>query len=274
MTRPGIEPGSHWWEAGRLTAVQFAAGVRNTSDNFASEFLDTLLCGYVVGPGKREILEKTRRPTASSGTIPTCESPVTRPGIEPGSPWWEASVLIAHPPWPPICIFEPQLFVHWSLPQRVASVTSDQAALNTVLATLQANFASSMTCRIVSAYWSLSCVFIGCCPAPGSYGIRKRFPSKPVIGSEACRAGLINCDPIAKATSLYMCLASILSRNENREIFLSLAIALHKDKPQELKTPVQTTKHRNLNTGFHLRQHSRTSCTPKLLRSSPIPVIG
>ncbi|KAJ8866269.1 hypothetical protein PR048_032112 [Dryococelus australis] len=39
--------------------------------------------------GKREIPEKTRRPTASSGTIPTCESPVTRPGIEPGSPWGE-----------------------------------------------------------------------------------------------------------------------------------------------------------------------------------------
>ncbi|KAJ8876209.1 hypothetical protein PR048_024119 [Dryococelus australis] len=31
------------------------------------------------------------RPTASSGTIPTCENP----GIEPSSPWWEASVLIA-----------------------------------------------------------------------------------------------------------------------------------------------------------------------------------
>ncbi|KAJ8878415.1 hypothetical protein PR048_018993 [Dryococelus australis] len=42
--------------------------------------------------------EKTRLPTASSGTIPTCENPVTRPGIEPDSPWWEASVLIAQPP--------------------------------------------------------------------------------------------------------------------------------------------------------------------------------
>ncbi|KAJ8893087.1 hypothetical protein PR048_005670 [Dryococelus australis] len=48
------------------------------------------------GQGKREIPEKTRRPTASSRTIPTCENPVTRPGIEPGSPLWEASVLIAH----------------------------------------------------------------------------------------------------------------------------------------------------------------------------------
>ncbi|KAJ8870037.1 hypothetical protein PR048_029048 [Dryococelus australis] len=37
-----------------------------------------------MGRGKREIPEKTRRPTASSGTIPTCENPVTRPGIEPG----------------------------------------------------------------------------------------------------------------------------------------------------------------------------------------------
>ncbi|KAJ8869258.1 hypothetical protein PR048_030830 [Dryococelus australis] len=32
------------------------------------------------------ISEKARRPTASYGTIPTCESPATRPGIEPGSP--------------------------------------------------------------------------------------------------------------------------------------------------------------------------------------------
>ncbi|KAJ8865749.1 hypothetical protein PR048_033270 [Dryococelus australis] len=49
-----------------------------------------------------------------------------------------------------------------------------------------------------SAYWNLSCVFIGCCPAPGCYGIRKEFPCKSAIGSEACRAGLINCDPIVK----------------------------------------------------------------------------
>ncbi|KAJ8876818.1 hypothetical protein PR048_021265 [Dryococelus australis] len=43
------------------------------------------------GVVKRENPEKTRRPTASSGTIPKCENPVTRPGIEPGSPWLEAS---------------------------------------------------------------------------------------------------------------------------------------------------------------------------------------
>ncbi|KAJ8867457.1 hypothetical protein PR048_031259 [Dryococelus australis] len=58
-------------------------------------------CGW----GKREIPEKIRRRTASSGTIPTCGDPVTRPGIEPGSPWWEASVLIAQPQWPYILKF-------------------------------------------------------------------------------------------------------------------------------------------------------------------------
>ncbi|KAJ8886181.1 hypothetical protein PR048_012390 [Dryococelus australis] len=51
--------------------------------------------------GKREIPEKTRRPDTSSGTTPTCENPgVIRPEIEPGSPWWEASRLIAQKPRP------------------------------------------------------------------------------------------------------------------------------------------------------------------------------
>ncbi|KAJ8868999.1 hypothetical protein PR048_030545 [Dryococelus australis] len=51
--------------------------------------------------------EPNRRPTASSDTIPTCGNPVTRPGIEPGSPWWEASRLIAQPPRPPSCVRPP-----------------------------------------------------------------------------------------------------------------------------------------------------------------------
>ncbi|KAJ8893433.1 hypothetical protein PR048_006031 [Dryococelus australis] len=51
--------------------------------------------------GKREIPEKTRQPTASSYTIPTCKNPrVTRPGIEPCAPWWEAISLTALPLWP------------------------------------------------------------------------------------------------------------------------------------------------------------------------------
>ncbi|KAJ8883089.1 hypothetical protein PR048_014928, partial [Dryococelus australis] len=45
------------------------------------------------GRGEREIPEKTRGQTVSSGAIPTCKNPVTRPGIEPGSPQWEESCL-------------------------------------------------------------------------------------------------------------------------------------------------------------------------------------
>ncbi|KAJ8880952.1 hypothetical protein PR048_017425 [Dryococelus australis] len=53
------------------------------------------------GWGKRDIPEKTRRPAASPGTIPTCENPeATLPGIEPGSPKWEASNLTTTPPRP------------------------------------------------------------------------------------------------------------------------------------------------------------------------------
>ncbi|KAJ8890246.1 hypothetical protein PR048_009754 [Dryococelus australis] len=67
-----------------------------------SDDLDIEETGVEIGGwGKREIPEKTRRPAAPSGTIPTCENPVTRPGIEPGSPWWEAIVLIAQSPCPP-----------------------------------------------------------------------------------------------------------------------------------------------------------------------------
>ncbi|KAJ8891070.1 hypothetical protein PR048_010579 [Dryococelus australis] len=44
--------------------------------------------------GWGEIPEKTRRPTASSGTIPTCENQ----GSSPVSHWWEASSLTAQPP--------------------------------------------------------------------------------------------------------------------------------------------------------------------------------
>ncbi|KAJ8874125.1 hypothetical protein PR048_024966 [Dryococelus australis] len=55
--------------------------------------------GATLGGGSGRSLGTPLRPTASSGTIPTCENTVTRPRIELGSPWWEASVLIAQPPW-------------------------------------------------------------------------------------------------------------------------------------------------------------------------------
>ncbi|KAJ8895189.1 hypothetical protein PR048_000514 [Dryococelus australis] len=74
--------------------------VRDSVALSASTLLGPKREEYLQEQGKREIPEKTRRPTASSGTIPTCENPVTRQGVEPGSPWWEASVLIAQPPRP------------------------------------------------------------------------------------------------------------------------------------------------------------------------------
>ncbi|KAJ8897086.1 hypothetical protein PR048_002432 [Dryococelus australis] len=52
-----------------------------------------------------EISEKTRRPAASSCTLPTCENQgLIWPGIELGSPWWEESGLTTIPPWPRECL--------------------------------------------------------------------------------------------------------------------------------------------------------------------------
>ncbi|KAJ8872450.1 hypothetical protein PR048_026054 [Dryococelus australis] len=49
--------------------------------------------------GEWEILEKTCRPAASSGIIPTCKNMrATSPGIEPGSAWCDASSLTTRPP--------------------------------------------------------------------------------------------------------------------------------------------------------------------------------
>ncbi|KAJ8889325.1 hypothetical protein PR048_008824, partial [Dryococelus australis] len=90
-----------------VTIIEMAVQVRPSDipEDTASKVDDRLWSNAgMKGRGKREIPENTRRPTASSGTIPTCENPVNRPGIEPGSPWWEASVLIAQPPWPPIAL--------------------------------------------------------------------------------------------------------------------------------------------------------------------------
>ncbi|KAJ8879082.1 hypothetical protein PR048_019688 [Dryococelus australis] len=69
--------------------------IYNLIDIPLARALATRLSQYCGRSGTGEIPEKTRRPTESSGTIPTCEYPVARPAIEPGSPWWEASVLVA-----------------------------------------------------------------------------------------------------------------------------------------------------------------------------------
>ncbi|KAJ8882393.1 hypothetical protein PR048_014201 [Dryococelus australis] len=81
----------------QLPAYRRPARVTDTALLLQLEELSVRFGAGMTGRGKREIPEKTRRPTASSGTILTCENPVIRPGIKPGSPWWEASVLIAQP---------------------------------------------------------------------------------------------------------------------------------------------------------------------------------
>ncbi|KAJ8895258.1 hypothetical protein PR048_000583 [Dryococelus australis] len=74
VNRPGIEPVERF---GRILANEVLGADKG----------EMSIAG-MQGRGKREIPEKIRRPAASSGTIPTCENPgVTRPGIEPGSPY-------------------------------------------------------------------------------------------------------------------------------------------------------------------------------------------
>ncbi|KAJ8888612.1 hypothetical protein PR048_008104 [Dryococelus australis] len=96
-------------EVGCVFSTTPLGRVRSERIYLGSEVLRTDEDGrgkYGAAPGtgmkarkKWEIPEKTGGPVASSGTNPTCESPrVTPPGIEPGSPWREASSLTAKPP--------------------------------------------------------------------------------------------------------------------------------------------------------------------------------
>ncbi|KAJ8889279.1 hypothetical protein PR048_008777 [Dryococelus australis] len=89
----------HDFKLGRITGENHSLQLHSTKMIIKFVFANQIGTG-MKGLGKREIPEKTRRPTTSSDTIPTCGNPVTRPGIEPGPPKWEASVLIAQPPWP------------------------------------------------------------------------------------------------------------------------------------------------------------------------------
>ncbi|KAJ8877835.1 hypothetical protein PR048_022294 [Dryococelus australis] len=72
----------------------------------------------VNGREKRGIPERSRRPAASSGTIPTCEDPgAVPPGIGPGLGWCEAGDLTTTPPRPlrpggaDICLYNNAMFV-------------------------------------------------------------------------------------------------------------------------------------------------------------------
>ncbi|KAJ8869514.1 hypothetical protein PR048_028505 [Dryococelus australis] len=112
------------------------------------------------GRGKREIPEKTRSPTASSGTIPICENPVTRPGIEPGCLGGSGQLdiyLVVYKqifcsifPWMPLAGGVPRRFPvspRPCIPALVhAHVTSSPSALKTSM--LRAAQVSTLHCSI------------------------------------------------------------------------------------------------------------------------------
>ncbi|KAJ8867219.1 hypothetical protein PR048_031017 [Dryococelus australis] len=61
--RPGIEPGSPWWEASMLADIIEVEVLRDDEGDLWSS-------AGMQGRGKREISEKTRQPAVSSCTIP------------------------------------------------------------------------------------------------------------------------------------------------------------------------------------------------------------
>ncbi|KAJ8867638.1 hypothetical protein PR048_031441 [Dryococelus australis] len=135
-----------------------------------------------------------------------------------------------------------------------------------------------------SVYWSFSCVFIGCCPTSGSYGIRKVFPCKSVIGPEACRAGLINCDPVAKRRSSgfslvescrTMPLVSGLTRGGRGLAFrrCSILTSLHLIGSQDLDVKSRPNLFtRSLTTTVPQRRIRRPECSPP--RQANMPQTG
>ncbi|KAJ8873601.1 hypothetical protein PR048_024419 [Dryococelus australis] len=102
VTPPGTEPGSG--ERSNRLATTDPQGIELRYSRMRVSW--TIDCSRwsgagIHGRGKREYPEKTRRQTASSSTIPTCENPrANLPGSEPGTPRLEASALATAPPLP------------------------------------------------------------------------------------------------------------------------------------------------------------------------------
>ncbi|KAJ8891072.1 hypothetical protein PR048_010581 [Dryococelus australis] len=100
-----------------------------------------------------------------------------------------------------LSVLQVALFLHWLL--RRYGATPFLTGLRDVSHALRSNDKRIAKTPQYSPYWTLSCEFIGCCPTPGSYWIRKVFPYKSAIGSEACRMDQINCDPIANSCAYW-----------------------------------------------------------------------
>ncbi|KAJ8867209.1 hypothetical protein PR048_031004 [Dryococelus australis] len=86
---------AHWLSAVTVEGDDWASVLQVVSDTvWTNGYSENGAAPECKGGKKREIPEKTRRPVASFGTIPTCKNPgVTRSGIEPGTPWCEASSI-------------------------------------------------------------------------------------------------------------------------------------------------------------------------------------
>ncbi|KAJ8881865.1 hypothetical protein PR048_018351 [Dryococelus australis] len=79
------------WEALSVATTDGATGGTLTAIYSTLSIQRFMLANKTWRRGIRETHEKTRRPTASSGTIHNCEDPMTPPGIELDPPWWGAS---------------------------------------------------------------------------------------------------------------------------------------------------------------------------------------
>ncbi|KAJ8880471.1 hypothetical protein PR048_016941 [Dryococelus australis] len=136
--------------------------------------------------------EKTRRPEASSGTTPTYENPgAAKPGIEPRSPRLEAKC--------DYCAFLCVVAVKFR-----EKISRQIILQNTVGPFSYLDWLNYFLARVNCLHTN----HIGAVPMlpnsewPG-YGIRKVFPYMSSIGSEACRVGLVNFDPIPKAVNRF-----------------------------------------------------------------------
>ncbi|KAJ8872755.1 hypothetical protein PR048_026371 [Dryococelus australis] len=256
MTRPGIEPGSPWWEASRLKPLShrgpgrfqpsrlstprrtgfkprpgyriFACGNRAGRCHWSAGFLGDIQFPPALSFRRCYITTSITLTGSQDPKLLTFEQPipseaVTYVNITVKIPLADgitncSRVDVVHPDKDLKCPFilpgcsagalkycnkESVLLAQCSvwLGGGWHSFFKPQFSLRWHLSGVLQQFYSGEPVSsgdISSAFWSFSCVFIGCCPTPGSYGIRKAFPCKSAIGSDVCRVGLIDCDPIAK----------------------------------------------------------------------------
>ncbi|KAJ8878761.1 hypothetical protein PR048_019347 [Dryococelus australis] len=94
----GNRAGRCRWSADFLGDLPFLPPLRSGTASFSPHFALMIESAIQARRNATAGGTRDRRSAVSSVTIPTCENPgVARPGIEPSSPWWEASSLAAQP---------------------------------------------------------------------------------------------------------------------------------------------------------------------------------